>query len=237
MASVTEALRALMEADRWIERVRAQRTHLPEMSELGEVEEQLRVLARGLSSAQHSLAPVRSAYEHAAQEAQRLRQRAHDLGTTLAASTANARELSVLQHEVEHVRELLDRAEDVELELLIALEPLDEAVASIKSQAQPLVLRRSELQGIIRDLQATLDDELVALNESRAQRASAVEGEVRVRYDHALARTGGSGAALVDGARCDGCRIALSPLDVDRWKAQPGETFMDCPECGRLLLP
>jgi predicted nucleic acid-binding Zn-ribbon protein len=48
---------------------------------------------------------------------------------------------------------------------------------------------------------------------------------------------GTSGAALVVEGRCDGCRLALSPLDFDRFKAQAPETFMDCPECGRLLLP
>jgi predicted nucleic acid-binding Zn-ribbon protein len=57
------------------------------------------------------------------------------------------------------------------------------------------------------------------------------------RYNAALARVGTSGAANVIEGRCDGCRIALSPLDLDRWKSQAPDAFMDCPECGRLLLP
>ena len=57
------------------------------------------------------------------------------------------------------------------------------------------------------------------------------------RYESALARVGTSGAAVVLEGRCDGCRLALSPLDFDRFKAQPPDTFMDCPECGRILLP
>ena len=40
----TDNLRALMEADRWIDRVTAQRNHLPEMAELATVEEELRGL-------------------------------------------------------------------------------------------------------------------------------------------------------------------------------------------------
>ena len=233
----TDDLRALMEADRWIDRVNAQRNHLPEMAELATVEEELRGLLKALNEAQAALTPVRTAYEDAQRESGRLRTRAEGLDRTLSASTANARDLAALQHEVAHVRELLGRSEDLELEYLIEVEPLDEVVNAIKAKAQPQVARRTELQGTIAELQAGLDDELASLRAGRRERASVLSGELLARYDAALSRAGTSGAAQVDGGRCDGCRIALSPLDVDRRKAQPEGTFMACPECGRLLLP
>ena len=235
--SETDDLRALMEADRWIDRVTSQRSHLPEMAELVSVEDELRALLKALNEAQAAQAPVRTAYEDAEREAARLRTRAQSLDATLAASTANARELAALQHEVAHVRELLEQAEDLELEYLLAVEPLDDIVRVVKERAQPTVARRSELQAVIADLQATLDDELVALRAGRVARAAAIAPALRAAYDAALVRVGTSGAAQVDAGRCDGCRIALSPLDLDRWKAHPAETFMPCPECGRLLLP
>ncbi len=226
-----------MEADRWIDRVGSQRSHLPEMAELSTIEVELRSLLKALQEAQAAQAPVRTAYEDAQSEAARLAKRAGDLERTLSASTANARELTALQNELDHVRELLGRSEDRELELLLAVEPLDEVVSSIKAQAQPAVARRTELQGVIAELQATLDEELVSLRRARRERAAALSPELLARYDAALVRVGTSGAAQVDAGRCDGCRIALSPLDVDRWKSQMAGTFMPCPECGRLLLP
>ncbi len=235
--SETDDLRALMEADRWIDRVTSQRGHLPEMAELETVEGELRTLAKALKEAQAALAPVRGAFEEAEREANRLRTRSESLAATLAASTANARELAALQHEVAHVRELLDRSEDREVEYLFALEPLDEVVQSVKERAQPLVGRRSALQAAIGELQSTLGDELGALGDERANRAAAVAAPLLAAYEGAKARAGTSGAAQVDAGRCDGCRIALAPLDVDRWKAIPAGTFMPCPECGRLLLP
>ncbi len=235
--SETEALRALMEADRWIDRVNAQRNHLPEIAELGEVETELRSLLRALEEAQAVLAPVRTAYEDSATESERLRRRAGELERNLGTSTANARELTALHTELDHVRELLARAEDRELDLLIEVEPPDQMVAAVRARAQPLTVRRVELQGAIVELQSSLDEELAALREGRRERAQALSPELLARYDGTLARAGGSGAAQVDLGRCDGCRIALSPLDVDRWKAQASGTFMPCPECGRLLLP
>jgi hypothetical protein len=233
----TDNLRALMEADRWIERVSSQRNHLPEMADLATVEEELRGLLKALNEAQAQLTPVRTAYDDAQRESGRLRTRAEGLDSTLSASTANARELAALQHELAHVRELLARSEDQELDYLIEVEPLEEVVHAIKERAQPQVARRAELQAIIAELQSGLDDELENLRSGRAARAADLSPELLARYDAAFSRAGTSGAAQVDNGRCDGCRIALSPLDVDRWKGQVAGSFMPCPECGRLLLP
>jgi predicted nucleic acid-binding Zn-ribbon protein len=226
-----------MEADRWIDRVNAQRTHLPEMAELAELEGVLRTLSKELNEVHATLSPVRAAYEEAQREGERLRSRATNLDTTLGHSTANARELAALQSELLHVRELLEHNDDRELEYLMELEPLDEAVSAVRAAAQPAAARRGELQGVIAELQASLDDELVALREQRTQCAAALPGELLHRYEAALVRVGTSGASQVVSGRCDGCRIALSPLDVDRWKGLAEGTFMPCPECGRLLLP
>jgi predicted nucleic acid-binding Zn-ribbon protein len=120
---------------------------------------------------------------------------------------------------------------------MMAVEPLDEAVGAIKAAAQPAVTRRSALQATISELHASLDEELAALHEQRRERAAAVAPELLTRYEASMKRVGTSGAAQVVAGHCDGCRIALSPLDLDRWKGQPEGSFMTCPECGRLLLP
>ncbi len=226
-----------MQADRWIDRVASQITHLPEKTELASLEDELRALLKALQEAQGELDPVRRAYEDAAAEAQRLAKREGELAQTLAVSTANARELGALHKELDHVRELRGASEDRELDYLLALEPLDEAVSALRARAQPLVARRGELQTRISELEASLEEELISLRQGRQACASALSGELLARYDAALVRAGTAGAAQVDAGRCDGCRIALSPLDFDRWKAQPSGTFFACPECGRLLLP
>jgi len=163
--------------------------------------------------------------------------RASDLEKALASSTGSARELGAMQHELEQVRERIATAEDEELNFLLELEPLDETIASIKARAQPGVTRRAELQVSVAQLRATLDEEIAALRESRAELAHSLDASWRQRYDAALARVGTSGAANVDAGHCDGCRIALSPLDFDRFRRLEPGVVMDCPECGRLLLP
>ena len=226
-----------MEADRWVERVIAQRNHLPEMAELITLEEELRSLVASLKQAQVDQAPIQKKDSELQDGAEKLRKRSHDIQAKLDSSTANARELGALQTEIEHVRELLSKAEDLELEAFLELEPLDQSVENIKAAAQPKMERRAELQAQIVSLQATLDEEIISLRSSRQECAVQVPSELLKTYETAHKRVGISGAAQVDNGRCDGCRIELSPLDFDRWKAQPQDTFMACPECGRLLLP
>jgi predicted nucleic acid-binding Zn-ribbon protein len=233
----TEQLRALMEADRWIDRVGSQREHLPETSELATLEVELRGFAAALQAAKAAQIPVRSAYEAAQHDTERLATRARDLEQRLTSSTANARELAAIHNELEHVRQLLSSGEDLELGLLIDVEPLDDAVSGIKAHAQPGLVRRGELQTTIAGLQSTLDEEITSLRAARVTRAGALSPELLARYQAVMSRVGVTGAAQVEAGRCDGCRIALSPLDVDRWKAQAPGSFMACPECGRLLLP
>lgn len=232
-----ETLRALNDADRWIERVIAQREHLPELKELATLEAELRSLLAALQEAQRTAEPVRQAYLGAHESATKLSTRVKEFEDALASSSGSARELSAMQHELEQVRDRVGAAEDDELNFLLELEPLDETITAIKSRAQPGVVRRAELQAAVVQLRATLDEEIAALRVSRAALAHDLEHQWRQRYDVALSRAGISGAAYVDAGRCDGCRIALSPLDVDRFRHLEAGLIMDCPECGRLLLP
>jgi uncharacterized protein len=235
--SEADVLRALMEADRWIDRVRSQKTHLPEIAELATLEAELRGLLKDLHDAETALAPLKTNFDAVDAESRRLRNRAKDLDDALNASTASSRELSAIQGELTHVRTLLAESEDRELALLEALEPAESRIESIKQLAQPGVRRRAELLESIAQLQATLDEELVSLERDRDERALVVPSSLLTRYDAAMRRVGASGAAQVVEGRCDGCRLALSPLDYDRFRAQLPDSFMDCPECGRLLLP
>ena len=231
-----ERLRALTEADRWIERVIAQREHLPEMQELSVLEAELRSLLGALNAVQSGAEPLRARYLSAQGVSAKLAARVGELEGALAKSTGSARDLAAMQKELEQLRERLASAEDEELTVMLEIEPLDEEIASIKERSQPGVERRGELQATIGELRAGLDEEIAALRETRAELADALAAPWRQRYDAALKRSGVSGAAFVDAGRCDGCRIALSPLDFDRFSQLGEDVVMDCPECGRMLL-
>lgn len=228
-----EALRALLEADRWIEKVRAQRDNLAEAVELQNVEERLRALLVELRQSEEVLAPVRGAYEASREESRRLEARENELTRALASSTGAARDLAAMQHELDSVSAARSVAEDRELELLVEIEPLEAAVESVKRAGEPLVGRRAELREEIVALRAGLDEEIVALQAQREVLADALDDDVRARYETVSTRLGSPGAAQLVQGRCDGCRLALAPADLDKLK---GESVGVCPSCGRMLI-
>lgn len=231
--SKIESLGTLLDADRWIERVRAQRLALPERAELHEVESRLRELLAELRHRESELRDVQALYEAAQVESTRLTTREAELMRALDASTASARDLVSMQHEVEVVTSSRGVAEDRELELLVELEPLESAVAEVRRAGEPLVGRREELRANIVALEGALDDEIRALQEQRGRLRAELSESLVTRYEKISAQLDSPGAARVLEGRCDGCRLVLAPADFDRFKHG---TLDVCPSCGRLLL-
>jgi predicted nucleic acid-binding Zn-ribbon protein len=235
--SELETLAELREADRFLDRLKSQRDHLPESADLIEVEGALRVLAQRLAEVEAERRPTRDAFQDAESRAESLHARRREVEERLTASIGPARELAALQTELERLTTALSEAEDQEVALLLELEPLEEVATSIRTEAQPLVERRAALQSAISELQSTLDDELTHRRQARAQTARLLPAALFSRYESAMTRAGVSGASRLDGERCDGCRVTIPPADLARVAALPDGDYFDCPYCGRLLLP
>ncbi len=236
MSEDAAALAALVEVDRWIDRLAGQRDHLPEQAELTALESELRERAREIEVARAEVAPTRVAYEEALTEAERLATRERDLRERLARSTAGAREIEAVAREAEQVAERRQGADERALALLEELEVGDARVAELRLVAQPALTRRGELVETVAALRASLEDEITAQRTERDLRVVGVAPDLLARYEVRRTRAGVSGAAHVVDGRCDGCRIALAPLDLDRWRASRDSDWIDCPSCGRMLL-
>lgn len=230
------ALRQLTDADRWIEKVSVQQAHLPEREELSRVETTLRELALRMRATKDERDQVAQVYASVSERAEGLRRRRQDLSRTLAAATGGAKELAALQHEVDQLTPLASAAEDEEIAALLALEAANEAVAAVQGEAEPLMARRVELIASLAALDESLGEELATLRLQRETLAAAVPDALLARYQRALQRAGTSGAAVVVAGRCDGCRIALAPADLDRFHREAATSWIECAECGRLLL-
>jgi predicted nucleic acid-binding Zn-ribbon protein len=233
-----ESLLALVEADRWIERVRGQKSHLPEIEELEALEKLMKDFATTLTSLNQELAPLKKELSQTNAEVETLRGRQLDLEHRMSAPSATPKELLALQAEAEHVRAQLENAEAAEIGLFLQCEPLESELEQLSEQAKELVAQRQNLRTSIAELTNTLDEEIEALISTRDPLTSALPQGLLRQYESARAHVGGGvGAAAISHNKCEGCHISLSPLDIDRFKKTPAGEFMPCPECGRLLLP
>lgn len=234
--SDADALGALTDADRWLDKLRKQREHLAEEEQLRAIEHDLRELADQLRAFEAQRRPVRDAFHRATEEVNALKGRKDALDERLRTMTGAPRDAAALHDEVGRVGVALSEAEDREVALLLELEPLDLSVEAVRTAAQPLAEQRAELQRTIAELRASLDDELAHHRARRAELAGQLPPELYKRYESALARAGVSGAARLENGRCDGCRVALPELDIERARRLPEGQFANCSHCGRLLL-
>ena len=157
-------------------------------------------------------------------------------GKLYGGAITTAREASTLQEEIEHLRRRQDDLESDVLELMEALEPLDERLAELVGLG---IREEASISEALRDLstaEAVVADELA---QSAARRETAVAQlgvEVLDRYEKNRAAFGSSTAVRFSGADCNGCPLTMPAVEADRVRALPSGTLVDCSECGRLVV-
>jgi uncharacterized protein len=148
-------------------------------------------------------------------------------------SIKNPKELSSLQHEVNHLRELKRAAEDRELETLVELEEREGEQSSAdaevgrleaerKSRVEELSMEKAEVEAVLAELQA-----------KRASQVAVVDPADLPRYEKLRPQKKGQAVALVDKEVCKGCQM-LVPFTTMK-EARTGKDLVYCGTCGRIL--
>ena len=153
-----------------------------------------------------------------------------------AARGSATRDLQAMDDEVRHLTERRSAVEDAELEIMEALEPVDEELVRLGAERERL---GSEVEAAVRALrqaEAVVDGEISDLSTRRAALASSLPSALTDRYDVLRQRLRGVGAARLVGNRCEGCHLDLPSVEVDRIRHLPPEAIVTCDQCGRILV-
>jgi predicted nucleic acid-binding Zn-ribbon protein len=127
--------------------------------------------------------------------------------------------------------------EDDELEVMEALEPLDQKDGELTAKLGELASTREELASEVASEAAEIDAEAAVLTTERAELAARLPAELAGSYKRLRERLGGIGAAkLVDG-RCSGCHLQLPSSERESLLRAPAGTVAYCEQCGRILVP
>jgi predicted nucleic acid-binding Zn-ribbon protein len=145
----------------------------------------------------------------------------------------NPKELASLQDEVASLRRWRDKKEDDLLEVMVAAEEGEAALAD----AQAILTQISETwraeQGDLADEQAQLQARLRELNEQRESLVAAIGPEDMAIYERLRQRKAGRAVALVKDGICQGCR--MNPPTSQVQHARSGTELVFCNNCGRIL--
>ncbi len=228
-------LLSVQDHDTALDQLRHRRAHLPERTELAAVEaEQAQVATRrtAVDGERSELASRQSALE---KEVASIETRRTDLDRKLAVGTI-PKELETLAHEVDAANQHIHDLEDVELELMEAIEPLDAELAQLDAAGQAAAARADLLRVDLARAVEAVETEITREQAARDEAVAGVAADQVERYEKMRARFGGVAVARLVGSRCSGCNLTLPTSEVERIRHAPAGELVTCEQCGRILV-
>jgi predicted nucleic acid-binding Zn-ribbon protein len=119
------------------------------------------------------------------------------------------RDEQAMGEEVASLAHLRREIEDQELEVMEALEPLDQELGALKASSA---------------------------SAARDQLAARVAPELAASYERLRAKLGGIGAAHLVGGACSGCHLQLPAGELHRLRQATPDSVVHCDQCGRILV-
>ncbi|HEY2429301.1 MAG TPA: C4-type zinc ribbon domain-containing protein [Acidimicrobiales bacterium] len=147
-----------------------------------------------------------------------------------------SRDLQAMADQLGALKRRQGTQEDAELEIMEALEPIEERLAALHDRWTVLDHERTELEAAVAAAEAVIDADLTATTAARADAAAAVAPELLATYERLRQRLGGVGAAPLVGSSCGGCHLTLSASELDHIRRLPADAVVTCEQCGRILV-
>ena len=233
---MTHPLIDLQAADTAADQLRHRRSHLPERAEVAAAQ-----------AAHDEWAGRRAALQSRIDELEAVIQRneaeSHDIDTQKARLSAQLktviapREAEALQHQLATLDERRGALDDVELEALEEQSALDDQIQAMAGEEPVLrsAVEAAEATAVAAEQQ--IDAELADIAARHDGLRAAVDPALLPRYDRARGQQMVAAAEL-QGHRCSGCHLDLSPGEMDevRDAAASNGGIADCPQCNRLLV-
>lgn len=211
------------------------RTSLPELALIAAGTTRVDDLRNNAVLAQTDIGDLDRTSRKLDQEIDAVRARAKLDADRLAAGVAPAKDLENMQHEIVSLARRQATLEDDALELMETREVADTALAATERE---LTIARAELEGAQQRRDAAfadIDDELEQAAAQRTELLSGMPADLVALYEQIRSR-GRVAAAMLNGSRCEACRMDLDRSALGAIWASGVEDVVRCTECGAILI-
>ena len=223
----------LQSLDSRLARLRHERKHLPVLSRIKDTVERLKANRRAAALADGALAEARKGATRSEDEVDQVTRRAAILRERLSSGTANPRDLTAIQGELDQLGRRRTVLEDAQLAAVEALE-------SAQRKVRDLAAEEGEIRSAGRELTAERDAAFARIDaeidRERAELAGTIDLALLDEYDAVRAATGGLGAVALHGRRLEGSPIQISPMEYSRIAAAPADEIIHAEENDVIIV-
>jgi uncharacterized protein len=140
-----------------------------------------------------------------------------------------------LQHEIANAEAEVAKAEDAELEVMMAADEAERKVRSTEAQLREDEAAVGREKKEIEGLQTEKTKRLSELLAEREKTIAPVPQDLRDLYDRIAKRHRGSAMAEVRDGQCRGCGMRVLPHTLQELRRDPNEEIYRCESCGMIL--
>ena len=145
----------------------------------------------------------------------------------------NPREFSAHEEEMDFLKRQLSAEEDELLELMVEVEDLQSARSQARERLSRIESERKIERAELLASEEHLTNELGELGRTRNEMVRQIPAPVLSVYEGLLRARNGHAVAMVERGMCQGCRLALPTLELQRARTQ--ESIVQCSSCRRIL--
>jgi uncharacterized protein len=228
-------LLAVQDLDTTIDQLRHRRGHLDEAVVLAKTEAEIAALAKE-RTAKSAERDKLTAAEHALEaDDAALTKKVADLESKLS-KTIVPKEAETFQMEIKAVKAQRSLLEDRELELLEAIDPIEQRLAAIDTAVVEFNARADEQRAAFTAAAALIDADLAEATARRQTAAAAIPADTLARYDKLRPKFGGVAIARIEHSTCSGCHMKIPAKEFEAMRAAPAGSELNCEQCGRIVV-
>lgn len=227
----------LQAKDSAIAQLRRRRETLPELAQIAELDEQIRVLEGRRVEVATRVSDLERDQKEADHEVDQVKtRRIRNEERLNSGAVGNPKDLENLQHEIVALDRRIGSLEDAELEVMEALEEALGVLDQVVTELQEKHTARDRLVSARDEAFGQIDAELNEAESDRDGLAGDVPDDLLALYEKLRSSHGGVGAAALRAGRCEGCRLELNGADLRELSQAPPDVVQRCPECSRILV-
>lgn len=226
----------LQRVDSHIQNLQFKLKSLPELEQLAAIEAQISSGEEILKTATMEMGDVEVELKRSEIEVEQVSDRIKKDENRLNAGQGSPKELEQMQHEIGTLQKRKSDLEDGELEIMLRFDAAKAKVDTLNSNDAGLKQLHVELKARYESASKALKDEIASETAKRESQVPRIDKPLIDLYEKVRSSMGGVGAALLIGNTCDGCHLAITPVELEKIKAMPADDVVRCEECRRILV-